>query len=82
MAQTYATRLASKTPDGAAFRQQVGLNVPNLDPPPPVNVGPGMTKPAPLGDASVGYTADDPRRQQELMRRAGAASTIIGTKLG
>jgi hypothetical protein len=40
-----------------------------------------MPMPAPLGEARVEYTADDPR-SATAKRKAGAVDTIVGTKLG
>lgn len=80
--QRYASKAASTTADGAAFRKQIGLNVPSLDPAAPTIAGPAMPLPAPLGEAKIGLTEDDPRKKNALLQRAGQAETILGTKLG
>lgn len=76
--QQFATKIASKTPEGTAARKQIGLNAPGLDT--QTIAGPDMKMPAPLGEAKIGLTNDDPRRR--AMRAAGQSETILGTKLG
>jgi hypothetical protein len=78
--QQFASRIASKTSDGSALRKQIGLNAPGLEP--TTTAGPNMKTPAPLGEAKIGLTDDDPRKKQALLRRAGQPETILGTKLG